>query len=131
MISARHISLFQAAHYILTGLWAVLHLRSFEALTGKKQDRWLVRSTGLMIATVGSYFLMAGVQGPSPRTRWFGMLFPAALATADVCWAWRSTRAKAYLADALVAGIVIGAWFLTKPEKKPPKPLHRLLSILA
>lgn len=102
----------------MTGLWSVVHERSFEAVTGPKRDKWLVRSTGLIIAMVGVYFLMAGLEGPTRRTRRFGMLFPAGLATADVAWAWPNCRSKAYLADAVVSGLVIAVWAVAKPERQ-------------
>jgi hypothetical protein len=43
----------QAAYYLSTGIWPVLHRSSFEALTGRKQDYWLVRTVGLLATSVG------------------------------------------------------------------------------
>ena len=33
----------QGALYVVTGVWPLLHMASFEAVTGPKTDDWLVR----------------------------------------------------------------------------------------
>jgi hypothetical protein len=43
----------QGAYYLATGIWPVLHRRSFEAISGEKQDYWLVRTVGLITTAVG------------------------------------------------------------------------------
>lgn len=43
----------QGGYYLATGIWPVLHRSSFEAISGKKQDYWLVRTVGLITAAVG------------------------------------------------------------------------------
>jgi hypothetical protein len=37
---------FQAGYYCLTGVWPLLHMASFEAVTGPKVDDWLVKMVG-------------------------------------------------------------------------------------
>jgi uncharacterized membrane protein HdeD (DUF308 family) len=43
----------QGAYYLATGLWPLIHMTSFEALSGRKRDRWLVRTVGLLAAAIG------------------------------------------------------------------------------
>jgi hypothetical protein len=43
----------QGSYYLVTGIWPVLHRSSFEALSGRKQDYWLVRTVGLLAASIG------------------------------------------------------------------------------
>ena len=43
----------QGTYYLVTGIWPVLHRRSFEAVSGKKRDYWLVRTVGLITTAVG------------------------------------------------------------------------------
>jgi hypothetical protein len=43
----------QAAYYVATGMWPLVHLRSFEALTGPKPDRFVAESTGLLFVASG------------------------------------------------------------------------------
>ena len=101
----------QAAYYLLTGLWPVLHLPSFLMLTGRKRDYWLVRSTGLVIAAVGAGLAVASLTPRRARAmRPLGVIFPAALGAADVAYAWPATRSRAYLANAVVGAAFIAAW---------------------
>jgi hypothetical protein len=44
----------QALYYVVTGLWPLFHLRSFEAVTGPKTDDWLVHTVGLLAAAIGA-----------------------------------------------------------------------------
>ena len=38
----------QGIFYLLTGIWPVLHIESFMAVTGPKTDIWLVKTVGLL-----------------------------------------------------------------------------------
>ena len=40
-------------YFMLTGIWPVVHMPSFIAVTGPKTDLWLVRTVGLLIAGIG------------------------------------------------------------------------------
>ena len=43
----------QGIFYVATGVWPIVHLRSFEAVTGPKLEGWLVKTVGALIAVVG------------------------------------------------------------------------------
>ena len=43
----------QAAYVVLTGLWPIVHVRSFTAVTGSKTDLWLVKTVGALISVIG------------------------------------------------------------------------------
>ena len=49
----------QAAYYVLTGVWPLVDIRSFEAITGPKADRWLVKTVGVLVATTGVALALA------------------------------------------------------------------------
>src|SRR5687768_8937464 len=51
----------QAAYFTITGVWPLLHRRSFEAITGPKQDFWLVQTVGALVAVVGAVLGRAAV----------------------------------------------------------------------
>jgi hypothetical protein len=40
-------------------VWPLVHLPSFERVTGPKTDRWLVRTVGALTAVVGAALLVA------------------------------------------------------------------------
>lgn len=43
----------QSAYYVVTGAWPLIHYDSFERVTGRKHERWLVETVGGLIATAG------------------------------------------------------------------------------
>src|SRR5437868_4349938 len=49
----RIIALCQAGVYVTTGVWPLVHLRTFEAITGRKRDDWLVKAKGAVFAAIG------------------------------------------------------------------------------
>lgn len=62
---SKRILLFRAwgTYYVVTGLWPLIHLTSFEAVTGPKTDDWLVHMVGLLAASIGLALLHASYQG--------------------------------------------------------------------
>ena len=50
----RRLLLAEGVYFFLTGLWPVVHLPSFIAVTGPKRDLWLVRTVGLLIGSPSS-----------------------------------------------------------------------------
>jgi hypothetical protein len=93
----------QGAYYVGSGLWPVLHIRSFEALTGPKTDRWLVRSYGVLTAAIGVVLLASGrAAGPVSVAAAVGVAAPEiwyALVQRRLPWP--------YLADAFVQSAFI------------------------
>lgn len=45
--------------YVVTGLWPVVHLASFEHVTGEKFDDFLVHTVGLLLFVIGAALLRA------------------------------------------------------------------------
>ena len=39
---------------LTSGIWPLLDMPSFEAVTGRKTDKWLVKTVGLLVAVSGS-----------------------------------------------------------------------------
>lgn len=44
----------QGMYFMATGLWPVVHMPSFEAITGPKTDDWLVKMVGLLAFVIGA-----------------------------------------------------------------------------
>jgi hypothetical protein len=105
------LGLVQGAFFVTTGLWPILHMRSFEAVTGPKTDKWLVKTLGGLIAAVGG----AVVVGGSERARMLPMLgagAAVALGAADVVYVAKKRISPVYLLDAVAEAGLIGAWLL-------------------
>lgn len=47
----------QGALYLITGLWPIVHMPSFEWVTGPKTDEWLVYTVGLLLTVIGGVLL--------------------------------------------------------------------------
>ncbi len=104
----------QGAYYVASGLWPVVHMRSFESFTGPKQDHWLVRSYGVLIAAVGVVLLS------SERTPALAVASSVGVAAPEVWYSLVRRRLPwPYLADAVVvAGFAAAAVYdaMAAPE---------------
>jgi hypothetical protein len=111
----------QAAMYIATGVWPLVHMARFEAVTGPKVDDWLVHTVGLLLAVIGSVLLAAAVR----RAIDGGIVALAvgtalALAAIELVYVAAGTIARIYLLDAviemLLAAGVLAAWWARRPR---------------
>ena len=103
------LALGQGAYFLVTGLWPILHMRSFEAITGPKFDRWLVKTTGGLIAAVG-LALLAGARDRTRTVSVLGAGSACALGAADVVYVSRNRIPPVYLLDAAVEVGLLLAW---------------------
>ena len=91
----------QGFYYLITGIWPLVHMESFLAVTGPKTDLWLVQTVGALIAVVGAALLLASASG---RVTWeialLGAASAIALALVDVTFVSREVIPSIYLADA-------------------------------
>lgn len=39
----------QGLFYLTSGIWPLIDMPSFEAVTGRKTDKWLVKTVGLLL----------------------------------------------------------------------------------
>lgn len=112
----RRVSFTQGVFWAATGAWPILHLKSFEAITGPKRDRWLVRTIGGLITVVGATLISGGLHKPVPReVALLGVGSALALGAADVYYTAKGTLRPTYLADAVVEAGFVAAWALQKP----------------
>ncbi len=61
--SPRALAAAQVAYLLASGVWPSVDRRSFERVTGRKQDFWLVRTVGGLAAAAGGSILLAAVHG--------------------------------------------------------------------
>jgi hypothetical protein len=94
--------LIQGIYYLLTALWPLFHIRSFEKVTGPKTDHWLVYTVSVMIFCSSLVFLSAGL-GPFMIGKEILILaFSNALvlAAVDIIFSLKNIIRKVYLLDA-------------------------------
>lgn len=103
----------QGIYYIMTGIWPLLHMESFLAVTGPKEDIWLVRTFGVLTMAAGIGFLVSGIHKiiswPILATAMSAALGLIIMDTyyvlADIIW-------PTYLLDAVAQGCMLLCWML-------------------
>lgn len=99
---------FQGVYYLMTGVWPLIHMPSFETVTGPKVDDWLVRMVGLLVVVIGATLLVA-----AKREREDGEVLVLAVGSAlaftavDVWYALSGVISPIYLADAVVELVLV------------------------
>jgi predicted PilT family ATPase len=93
----------QGAMYVVTGVWPLLHMASFEAVTGPKTDDWLVHTVGLLLAVIGAVLLVAAAR-PAVDRLIVALAIGAALALAaiEIVYVMNGTISRIYLLDAAI-----------------------------
>jgi hypothetical protein len=112
----------QGTYFLATGLWPLVSLKTFYAVTGPKRDGWLVQTVGSMIACVGSTLLLgARRRSVSPEIRWLGASSAAALLAVDVVFVGQRRIPRIYLADAVAELGLLAGWGLVSMEDARPR----------
>jgi hypothetical protein len=111
----------QAFHYLITGIWPLLHMPSYLEVTGPKTDLWLVRCVGALTAVIGSVLL---------RTWWLhgmrrghavllGMGSAVAFCAVDLATALPGHNGPIYLVDAGIQAILLAGWIVLRVPAVP------------
>lgn len=101
----------QALYYVATGVWPLVDIRSFEAVTGPKTDRWLVKTVGLLVATTGlSLGLAARRRRFAPEVVLVAAGNAAALAAIDGVYVAKGRISPIYLLDAAAEIALVAGW---------------------
>lgn len=113
----------QAIYYVVTGLWPIFHLRSFEAVTSPKTDDWLVHTVGLLAAAIGGSLGTAVIRGETQAAAVSSLAMASAFAFAAIdLWYGLSGRIPPiYLADAAVEVGLMVALLVTKGGTGSPR----------
>ncbi len=107
------ISILQGVYWSITGLWPIIHLKSFLWVTGPKKDIWLLYTVSILILVVGLVLLAAGLRRRvTPEIKWLGIGSALGLIFIDVYYSLQSVISDIYQYDALaeVALIVLWLW---------------------
>jgi hypothetical protein len=99
----------QGWYFLLTGLWPMFHMKSFEYISGYKTDKWLVRTVALMITCSGIIFLKFS---DNKAALFLAIINAVSLAAIDIYYVWKRIIRKVYLLDALIEVGFITAYIL-------------------
>jgi hypothetical protein len=98
----------QSGYYVATGVWPLLNRQSFEAITGRKVDFWLVQTVGVTVAAIGvGLALSAHRNGPSDEMRATALLAAFGLGMIDVVFVARRVISPVYLLDAVAEAVFV------------------------
>jgi len=98
------------AFLVATGLWPLVSLETFEAVSGRKDEPWLVKTVGLVLATLGVVLWQSRREESRAQIE-LGRLPALALAGIDLWYAGiRRCISPVYLADGVVEIGLAVAW---------------------
>jgi hypothetical protein len=105
------------AFYVASGLWPLLHRRSFEAVFGRKRDYWLATTVALLLIGNGTVQLSApSTTAGIASARRIGVSTATTLASIDLVNVGRGRISRTYLIDGAAELLWLWAWARTRPE---------------
>jgi hypothetical protein len=100
----------QAIYYLVTGSVPLVSMRGFEAITGPKTDRWLVRTVALLLIVIGSALALASRRHPTPEMILLGAGSAGSLAAIDIVYVAKRRIWPVFLLDAVVEIGLVAGW---------------------
>jgi hypothetical protein len=103
----------QGIYFVLTGIWPLLHIKSFILVTGPKTDIWLVKTVGALVTASGFVLLFSSWRNEITLTvalLAFGQAL--ALLMIDLIYSVKKIISKIYLVDAALQVAFVGFWLL-------------------
>jgi energy-converting hydrogenase Eha subunit E len=106
-----HPTLSQGLYYVLTGLWPLVSLATFQAATGPKTDTWLVQTVGVLVTVIGATLCLAAYRrNTAAEIVLLAIGSALGLAAVDVTFVLERRISAVYLLDALVEVGIIALW---------------------
>src|SRR5690349_16431781 len=101
----------QGFFFLASGIWPLVHRRSFEYCTGRKKDWWLVQTVGLLVTAIGASLLSASRKKEIPsEIKLLATTSSVFLMAIDIIYTARRRIKPTYLGDAAVEGLLVFAW---------------------
>ncbi len=111
LVSFRLLALLQGLYFLLGGLWPLISMSSFLAVTGPKADLWLVKTVSLLLMTIGLTLIIAwGSKRESIEIVLLAAGSAASLAAIDIIYAVKGRISSVYLLDAAVELFFVILW---------------------
>jgi len=118
LVDESKLSLLQGIIYVASGLWPVVHMRSFEAISGRKTDKWLVRTVGALIAVIGAVLLQARRRNRiTDEVRLLAMGSAGSLAAIDYIYGVPGLIPRRYLLDGVMQSLFVACWAGCRPRQ--------------
>ncbi len=113
------VELTQGLYYLITAIWSLVSINSFQKVTGPKTDLWLVKTVGMLVGVIGGILCRAGLRRTrSPDIPLLAVGSAAGLTAIDLIYVARGRIARIYLLDALAECLLIMGWTLAWREDR-------------
>lgn len=108
----KRLLLAQGIYYLVTGVWPLLDLVTFQRVTGPKTDLWLVHMVGVLVTVLGAAFLAASRRKePAPEMLGLAVAAAAGFIVVEVLYAGLlRIISPVYLADAALHALLLAAY---------------------
>lgn len=101
----------QSVYFVVGGTWPIVHLRSFEAVSGPKVDGWLVKTVGGLLSVVGiSLWRSSRQHRITPEIAAVGAGTASVLTAIDFVYVKRRRISPVYLLDGVANLILVLGW---------------------
>lgn len=108
------VSLVQTLYFLMTGIWPLVDIYTFQLVTGPKTDLWLVRTVGVLITVIAVVLLIATLRRQiTLEIRLLAIGSAAGLAGIDIIYVSLGRISPIYLLDAFIELILIVWWVVT------------------
>jgi hypothetical protein len=108
----------QATYFVVTGVWPLIDLRSFERITGPKVDDWLVKTVGIETAVIGATLALAKMHRRiTPEIEVLAAGSALGLAAIDVIYSLRRRISLVYLLDAAIELSFAAGWAAVRQKR--------------
>ena len=112
-------ALAQGLYYLVTGIWPLVSLGTFQKVTGPKADDWLVKTAGVLITAIGLVLTRAGLRERVPdEVPLLAVSSAVGLTGIDVVYATRGRISPVYLLDALAELLLVAGWAVAWPARR-------------
>jgi hypothetical protein len=109
----RAVAAVQSVYFLTTGLWPLVHMQSFLAVTGPKEDIWLVETVGVLVSAIGAGLGLAAYRSRVPlEIALIAIGSGLGLAIIDSVYVARERISRIYLLDVAIEACLIGAWLV-------------------
>ena len=107
----RSILIVQSLYTLITGVWPLIHIESFIAATGPKDDLWLVKTVGAMLIPVSvALAAFIWINASKVPAILLGGLTAIVFAIIDFHFALSDVISNVYMLDGLLQLIFIAGW---------------------
>lgn len=98
-------------YFFIAGIWPILHMPSFIAVTGPKTDLWLVRTVGMLALVIGAGLMMSAIRKfVTLPIIFIGTGAALGFILIDVIYVIQNVISPIYLLDACIEIIFLVLW---------------------